>query len=423
MIKRAIYWFRNNLRLRDNPSLTDAIARSEELLLVYVINPQLHNTHPLGFERCGSYRWKFLAESVNELHESLKRTGGRLLIVQGNSAAEIARLAQKYHIKDIFAAREYGYTDTEIEKELSQNFNLHLYHDQLLLNPKYLPISLNTLPMVFSDFRKAIESDLQVRKEILPPKKKFSMDFNEQSVRIEPSQHKVDARSTFPFEGGESKAWSRLQHYFWGSGQLSTYKNTRNGLIGQDYSGKLSAYLALGCISPVSIFHQIKKYEATRTKNNSTYWFFFELLWREFFKFTCWKYGKAVLEKGGILGKDRDFENDPEKFDNWIHGKTEDDFVNANMLELAQTGFMSNRGRQNVASYLVHDLNIDWRWGAAYFESQLIDYDFTNNWGNWMYVAGVGNDPRFRKFNTKLQADRYDPENQYRNIWLQAKQY
>jgi deoxyribodipyrimidine photo-lyase len=93
------------------------------------------------------------------------------------------------------------------------------------------------------------------------------------------------------------------------------------------------------------------------------------------------------------------------------------------MLELAQTGFMSNRGRQNVASYLVHDLNIDWRWGAAYFESQLIDNDFTSNWGNWMYVAGVGNDPRFRKFNTKLQADRYDAENQYRKMWLQTKQF
>jgi deoxyribodipyrimidine photo-lyase len=125
---------------------------------------------------------------------------------------------------------------------------------------------------------------------------------------------------------------------------------------------------------------------------------------------TCWKHGKAVLEKGGILHEDRVFENDIEKFNGWIHGKTEDDFVNANMIELAQTGFMSNRGRQNVASYLVHDLKIDWRWGAAYFESQLIDYDFSNNWGNWMYVAGVGNDPRSRRFNTKLQAERYDPE-------------
>jgi deoxyribodipyrimidine photo-lyase len=423
MIKRAIYWFRNNHRLLDNPSLTNAIARSEELLLVYFINPKLHHTHPLGFMHCGPYRWKFLLESVYELQESLAKIGGKLLIVEGNPAIEIARLAQKYHIKDIFAAREYGYKETQIEKELSQNFTLHLYHDQLLLQSEDLPISLNMLPRVFTEFRKAIEAGLQVRQEILAPKKIPLLYFDEKSIRIEPPQHKVDARSAFPFEGGESKAWDRLQHYFWDSGKLAEYKNTRNGLIGPDYSGKLSAYLALGCISPVSIYHQIKKYEITRTKNNSTYWFFFELLWREFFKLTCWKYGKAVLEKGGILGKDWVYENDPEKFDNWMRGKTEDAFVNANMLELAQTGFMSNRGRQNVASYLVHDLNIDWRWGAAYFESQLIDNDFTSNWGNWMYVAGVGNDPRFRKFNTKLQADRYDAENQYRKMWLQTKQF
>ena len=89
------------------------------------------------------------------------------------------------------------------------------------------------------------------------------------------------------------------------------------------------------------------------------------------------------------------------------------------MIELKNTGWMSNRGRQNVASYLTKNLNIDWRMGASYFESMLIDYDVHSNYGNWMYVAGVGNDPRDRVFNVKLQAERYDPNGKFQNLWLQ----
>ena len=104
---------------------------------------------------------------------------------------------------------------------------------------------------------------------------------------------------------------------------------------------------------------------------------------------------------------------------NWINGETKDDFVNANMIELKKTGWMSNRGRQNVASYFAKELTLDWRIGAAYFESTLLDYDVHSNFGNWMYVSGVGNDPRDRKFNTQIQAERYDPKHLFRNHWLQ----
>ena len=103
----------------------------------------------------------------------------------------------------------------------------------------------------------------------------------------------------------------------------------------------------------------------------------------------------------------------------WINGTTQEPFVNANMIELKNTGWMSNRGRQNVTSYFAKELNLDWRIGATYFESLLLDYDVHSNYGNWMYVAGVGNDPRNRKFNVQRQADMYDPNHKFRNIWLQ----
>jgi deoxyribodipyrimidine photo-lyase len=111
--------------------------------------------------------------------------------------------------------------------------------------------------------------------------------------------------------------------------------------------------------------------------------------------------------------------NDQELLDKWINGTTGDDFVDANMRELKYTGFMSNRGRQNVASYLIDQLKVDWRFGAAYFEEQLIDYDVSSNWGNWAYLAGVGNDPRGKRvFNTDKQATDYDPEGKYRELWI-----
>ena len=113
------------------------------------------------------------------------------------------------------------------------------------------------------------------------------------------------------------------------------------------------------------------------------------------------------------------WENDPELLNKWVDGKTDNDFINANMIELKMTGFMSNRGRQNIASYLCNDLKLDWRYGAAYFEQQLIDYDVCRNWGNWAYLAGVGNDPRGnRYFNIEKQANDYDLKKEYRNLWL-----
>ncbi len=105
----------------------------------------------------------------------------------------------------------------------------------------------------------------------------------------------------------------------------------------------------------------------------------------------------------------------------WVNGETADDFVNANMIELKKTGWMSNRGRQNVASFFAKSQKLDWRIGAAYFESMLIDYDVHSNYGNWMYVSGVGNDPRDRVFNVDLQAKRYDANKKFRNQWLQTK--
>jgi len=212
----------------------------------------------------------------------------------------------------------------------------------------------------------------------------------------------------------------RLHHYFFESEQLSKYKYTRNGLIGPDYSSKFSPWLANGSISPRQIYYQVKKYEDEVKSNVSTYWLVFELIWRDFFTYVLLKYGNKLFYKGSINGESPEID-DPNgiKLEAWKRAQTGIPFIDANMKELNETGFMSNRGRQNVASYLIKDLKVDWRKGAAYFEEKLIDYDVASNWGNWSYVAGIGNDPREgRYFNIMTQADRYDKKGDYVKLWL-----
>ena len=211
----------------------------------------------------------------------------------------------------------------------------------------------------------------------------------------------------------------RLNYYLFESKKVGFYKKTRNGLVGKDYYTKFSHWLANGSLSAKTIYYQVKKYEQEFGKNQSTYWVIFELIWRDYFKYISLKYGNDIFKIGGILHRDYQWKSDEETIKKWINGETKDDFVNANMIELKETGWMSNRGRQNVASYFAKELLLDWRIGAAYFESLLLDYDVHSNYGNWMYVAGVGNYPIDRKFNTQLQAERYDSNHKFRNLWLE----
>jgi len=229
----------------------------------------------------------------------------------------------------------------------------------------------------------------------------------------------ISKEATSEFKGGETEALKRLNYYLWESQKILTYKETRNGLLGFDYSSKFSPWLANGSLSPRKIYWEIKKFEQEVKSNQSTYWLVFELIWRDFFKFYALKFGNKMFHLSGTKDTEPKLSQDRETFDKWANGETGIPFIDANMSELNQTGFMSNRGRQNVASFLVKDLKIDWRMGAEYFESLLLDYDVPSNWGNWNYVSGVGSDPREgRYFNVLLQASRYDAKAKYVKHWI-----
>ena len=425
---KSLVWFRNDLRINDNLALNSALSAPGKVIGFYCFNLSMFKMTNLGFPRIDKFRAKFLLETIENLKEDLKRINITLIITIGDPVEELMRVISQQKIKNIFFQKEWTQEEVEEEDKLKNeynNINFKSFYSQFLYDPNDLDI--NNISNVFTNFRKHCEKKLNVKDLVEYPKKLIEDNLLKDDY-LTPSlsdlgleDFEMDSRSAFKFKGGYNAAKERLDFYLWQSKKINFYKQTRNGLIGKDYSSKFSSWLSNGSISAREIFWEIKDYEKNILKNQSTYWLIFELIWRDFFKYISMKYRNKIFKIGGILEKDYHWNTDNITFDKWVDGLTNEPFVNANMLELKYTGWMSNRGRQNVASYLAKELNIDWRWGARYFESQLIDYDVHSNYGNWMYVSGVGNDPRDRKFNIKFQAERYDPTNKFQKMWLQTR--
>lgn len=427
-MKRIIYWFRNDLRLHDQTILKEFENRKDILLLpIFCFDERWFENHKLGFPKTGSFRTKFLIETVNELQANLQLIGSDLLITYGTSEEIIHEIAKQFNAHEIYAEKEDTSEEIFVENELQKRLNIPIYfhESKTSLRTNQLSFSINDLHDIFPNFRKKVEPLLNQVKtveapEALPP---FPDEFRS-NQKISLSDLKLDKpvydeRAVMNFIGGENEGLKRLNKFIRKDKSILHYKETRNQLIGENYSSKFSPWLANGSLSARKIFSEIKKFEKEVEANESTYWLVFELLWRDYFRFVAKKYGNKIFFKGGIRNKKNEYCNNLEEFEKWRTGKTGNDFVDANMIELLKTGFMSNRGRQNVASYLCKDLKIDWRWGASWFESQLIDYDVASNWCNWMYVAGVGNDPReARYFNVNKQAEMYDKDKSYRKLWL-----
>jgi len=428
-MRTIIVWFKTDLRLHDNETLVKAIAQGDVIVPVYCFDESHFVESEYGFQKTGSFRTQFLLESIIDLDKNLRELGSGLIILKGKPEVEIPKVVARYKANKVIAKREVSYEERQTESKVQEELfklkcELQTFSTSTLYHAEDLPFSIKDIPDVFTNFRKKTEKDAVIRPS-------FEVPHQIKSHTIEPIQlptidelglpyETIDSRAAIVFKGGESQAIARLNHYFFESKCISNYKETRNGLIGADYSSKFSAWLALGCISPRFIYRELQQYEEEFGANDSTYWLVFELLWRDYFRFMMKKHNAKLFYQDGFKNnKIKLFTDSIQKLQDWIDGNTGIDFVDANMIELKLTGFMSNRGRQNVASYLCNDLKLDWRLGAAYFEQQLIDYDVCSNWGNWAYLAGVGNDPREnRYFNIEKQAAVYDKKSKYRNLWL-----
>lgn len=436
----AVVWFRNDLRISDNEALLKAWQSSQAVVPLYVADPRVYGTtYTFGFPKTGELRAQFIMESVADLRDSLRQRGLDLIVRQGKPEDIVPSIAKSIGAHTVFAHRETCSEETAVERGVAKGLanleglgvRLDLIWGGTLYHLDDLPFSSAELPDIYTQFRKGVEYNCKVRPALKMPAQMGPLP--------ESLSEKIGGSGDVPtmadlglkyreqsplgvmhFEGGETAALARLQDYFWKKDQLKVYKETRNGMLGADYSTKFSPWLAHGCLSPRTIHDEVKRYESERVANDSTYWVLFELIWRDYFRFVSIKYGNAFFHIGGprkVVGKS--WSQNKVLFEAWREGRTGYPLIDANMKELAATGFMSNRGRQIVCSFMVRDLGLDWRMGAEWFETCLLDYDPCSNYGNWTYGAGVGNDPREdRYFSIPKQSATYDPEGEYVSHWL-----
>ncbi|NEQ98355.1 MAG: DASH family cryptochrome [Cyanothece sp. SIO2G6] len=427
--KRILIWYRNDLRVHDHEPLVYGLKQRAMLIPVYCFDPRQFGSTRFGFVKTGAFRAQFLLESVADLRRSLQTLGSNLIVRQGEPEVVIPALAEQLGIYAVLFHGEVTSEETRVERKLKaklhgQGVKFKTFWGSTLYHPDNLPFAIAHIPDLFTTFRKQVEKQSTVDPALATPPQLSPLPDVDLGTIPELSDLGLEAvspdpRGVLPFKGGETAGLARLQKYIWEGDRLKEYKETRNGMLGADYSSKFSPWLTHGCLSPRYIYQQVQEYETQRVKNKSTYWLIFELLWRDYFRFICAKHGDRVFHLSGLQGLKFPWKTDWEWVERWQTGTTGYPLVDANMRELAATGFMSNRGRQNVASFLTKNLAIDWRIGAEWFESLLIDYDVCSNWGNWNYTAGVGNDARgFRYFNIAKQSHAYDPHGDYVRHWL-----
>ena len=417
--------------MRDHAPLRYAADHYDLVIPVYCFDPRHFGTTMFDLPKMGSIRARFLRESVQDLRDSFQDLGADLVVRRGRPEDILPELVRLTGANEVLQYQEIGGEEEDVETTVEDalrdtDATPGFFWGKTLYHIDDIPFDgPDDIPKVYTNFRKAVEKKSTVRPTLDAPAslRPLPEDLNPGAIPTLDElgfddDGAVDERGVLPFRGGESRGLDRIDEYIWRGDFLKKYKATRNGLLGANYSAKFSAWLAHGCITPRQIHEAVERYEAERVDNKSTYWMKFELIWRDFFSYVTWKAGDRLFRPGGIIGNNIDWRYHDASFERWAAGTTGIPFVDANMRELNRTGYMSNRGRQNVASMLSQSLKLDWRMGAAYFESRLVDYDVASNWGNWAYNSRVGNDPRARYFNIVKQAKRYDEDGEYVRYWL-----
>ncbi|WP_447553483.1 DASH family cryptochrome [Vreelandella sp. EE22] len=419
-----IVWLHDNLRVADNP-LLQFDSRPHQLICLYVLDKRwLEPVLPGESKpRLGSARLRFLWQSLMELRGELLQRGSDLSVRIGDPASIVVQLAEQYQARSVRVATHSGFEETchidNVAKSLPACSSLECMDSGYLFDADELPFKLYDMPASFSAFRQRVEKQWAFKGAANAPitlpgwPEDASRGFPPlKTVSEESAFWQPDERQGFNFVGGESAAHDRLYHYLWQLNGAESYKKTRNGLLGANFSTRFSPWLANGCLSARQVYKEVKAWEEANGANESSQWIVFELLWRDYF------HRNAQVEGAGLFGSDA-LPTPCEKFNLWREARTGVPFIDAAMYELDHTGWISSRSRQNVASFLVKDLKVDWRLGAWWFEHCLIDYDAANNWGNWSHIAGFGRDGRKdRYFNVLKQARHYDPKGLYVAHWL-----
>lgn len=509
--KLLIYLLRRDLRVTDNPILHH-LATGKEHNFTHLLPIFIFPSHQIevsgfltegakspypqarsqvgGFWRCGTHRARFLAQSVWDVKQSLQGLDSDLLIRVGDPKDVVSHIISTLKdygagVSAVWMTEEKSSEEWQEQEDISSVCSDFGIDFQLWPDEKYYVDDRDTgldhpndLPDVFTSYRKSQEPLRDRPRSPLPKPQMGALPPLPDSTSIPPqappfmaaeSLEDLEQRliaplgnlfnnppqlpegftSAHPFRGGETSGWERLEHLI-NSGAMTAYKDTRNGLIGPDFSTKLSAFLANGSLSAREIHRELLHFEdGTASKyemangygngeNEGTRGVRFELLWRDYMRLCTQKFGRKLFRLSGFrdstytktwksassnqagVNQKPSTERISHIIERFLQGTTGMGLIDASQRELFHTGYTSNRARQNVASFFAKHLEIDWRYGAEWYEMLLVDYDVSSNWSNWLYVAGVGNDPRgdARIFNPVKQAFDYDKDGSYVRMWI-----
>ncbi len=414
----ALLLFRDDLRLSDHPALTAAVQAGHRLTCAFILDPEA--PYPPG----GARKW-WLHHALAALSEQVADHGGQLVLRHGTSFDELTRLRDETGAKHIYWSRRYTphevSADTTLKADLTaQGCTVHSHPGRYLLEPWRVTTKSGTPFKVFSPFWRACREKIRATGlgEPLPTPKKINFGAHLPSVPLD----EVDLLPTAPnwakgfeplWQPGEAGAWARLDAFLEEGAQ--GYAKGRD-FPAEPHTSRLSPYLQSGNISPREVWAALDRAEHLgQMSGRDAEKFRAELGWRDFAAYLL--FHNRDFEDCEFQPKFRDFpwRYDKDDLTAWQKGQTGYPIVDAGMRELWQTGYMHNRVRMVVASFLVKHLRIDWRAGRDWFWDTLVDGDLASNAASWQWVAGCGADaaPYFRVFNPMTQAEKFDPNGDY----------
>ncbi|MDP3533254.1 MAG: deoxyribodipyrimidine photo-lyase [Alphaproteobacteria bacterium] len=418
----ALFWFRDDLRLQDNPGLFKAINQADRLILIYILDETTPSSEQLG----GASKW-WLHQSLQKLQQDLEQKGQRLILKKGNPTEILNKLVHDQKIESVFWNRSYTphsiARDTSIKTDLkSKNINVHTFPGNVLIEPFNVKNKSEKPYLVFTPFYKSYLMHPFLGEEPfnIPPHLPQCFDtlssLSLDALGLLPQGLNWADRFPDYWIAGEKGAWTRLHNFL--SEDLQKYR------LNQDLSQKtslLSPYLRWGEISVRRLYHELTHLSIKTPSLSSVISAFQrELIWRDFASHLLYHFPNTVTENHKPQFNAFPWIQHDDYFKAWTKGKTGYPIVDAGMRQLWQTGFMHNRVRMIVGSFLVKHLLIDWRFGERWFWDTLLDADLASNIMNWQWVAGSGADasPYFRIFNPLLQAQKFDPKVQYIKEWV-----
>lgn len=406
--QRSLFIFRRDLRLQDNTALISALKESKEVIACFIFTPTQIKSNPY----LGTPSLQFLIESLEDLEKQLENAGGKLYLFYQEPKDVIETCIKNRLIDAVFINSDYTpysvQRDAKIKKLCeTQNISFKSF-DDILLNPPEMTLKSDGKPYsIFTPFhRNALKFDVEK-----PSTNRYS-NYYKESIDFAASNEiysKILPSRKLPCLGGRSKALSILKHL----SPFASYESLRD-FPERNATTHLSAHLKFTTVSPREVYHAILKELGPSSDLLRS------LYWRDFFTSIAFYF--PYVFKGAFHEKfnNLSWSYDEAAFEKWCGGKTGFPIVDAGMRELNETGFMHNRLRMIVASFLVKDLHIDWRWGEKYFATHLSDYDPALNNGNWQWAASTGCDaqPYFRIFNPWTQGLKFDAECIYIKKWV-----